>query len=544
MKKIKTLIIFLLFFVYPLNATPDWMVDPADQGSAFFGRSIALGDINGDGYSDVIIGAPGLDNDSVNEGRVYVYYGSPSGLPAIPDWFTDPADQSDASFGRAVSSGDVNGDGYYDVIVGAPRYTSDASMEGRVYLFYGNISGPSTVPDWLVDPTNQSYSYFGSSVASGDINGDGFLDIIIGAPGWDEADTNEGRVYVYYGSSSGPSSAPDWIADPVNQKDAYFGSSVSSGDVNGDGFSDIIIGADEWDGEAINEGRVYVYYGSPSGPSAVPDWTADPTDQQGASFGTSITSADINGDGYDDIIIGAPYWNGEATDEGRVYVYLGSPSGPANTPDWFNDPADQRAYFGQAVSSGDVNGDGFSDVIIGANFWSGEATYEGRIYLYLGSTSGLSSVPEWMDDPTNQFNSNFGQSLASGNVNGDNYFDIIVGAPSWDGEASNEGRVYGYYGSVNVEEAGIDAGKTEFFRNNFSLVSGDKIVLRLPENLSGSFLVSLYGTSGNLIFSKRISSTGLVVLRDRKIKELSSGVYFLSIFYKGKEPERIKLIKK
>ncbi|MEN3047131.1 MAG: integrin alpha, partial [Candidatus Hydrothermales bacterium] len=122
----------------------------------------------------------------------------------------------------------------------------------------------SQTPNWTADPTNQADARFGFSVSTaGDVNGDGYMDVIIGAPLFDNQATNEGRAYVYHGSSGGLSQAPNWTADPTNQEDALFGYSVSTaGDVNGDGYSDVIIGAHWFDNQATSEGRAYVYLGS------------------------------------------------------------------------------------------------------------------------------------------------------------------------------------------------------------------------------------------------------------------------------------------
>ena len=317
-----------------------------------------------------------------------------------------------------------------------------------------------TTPAWTADPTDQMGAEFGYSVASaGDVNGDGFSDVIVGAYLWG---TGEGRAYVYHGSASGLSAgdSPDWTADPTNQMDAEFGCSVAgAGDVNGDGFDDVIVGACAWDSTYSDEGRAYVYYGSASGlsPGDSPDWTADPSDQDGAGFGFSVAgTADVNGDGFSDVIIGAHFYNGEQSDEGRAYVYYGSDAGlsPGDAPDWIADPSDQDgARFADIVASaGDVNNDGFSDIIIGGYSWDDVQANEGRVWVYHGSATGLSAgdAPDWIADPTNQGNSDFGSSVASaGDVNADGFDDVIIGASGWNNGEMNEGRAYVYYGSVS-----------------------------------------------------------------------------------------------
>ncbi|MCK4525873.1 FG-GAP repeat protein, partial [candidate division WOR-3 bacterium] len=154
------------------------------------------------------------------------------GLSETPDW-TAESDQADAHFGILVSqAGDVNGDGHSDVIVGAHRYDNGQIDEGRAFVYHGSVSGLSTTPDWTAE-SNQEDAYFGISVSqAGDVNGDGYSDVIVGASYYDNGQTDEGRAFVYHGSSSGLSTTPDWTVES-NQADAYFGNSVSqAGDVN------------------------------------------------------------------------------------------------------------------------------------------------------------------------------------------------------------------------------------------------------------------------------------------------------------------------
>ncbi|MBK6381105.1 MAG: FG-GAP repeat protein [Chitinophagaceae bacterium] len=384
--------------VYQLhNSTPD----DANQANANFGRSVACaGDVNGDGYSDVIIGASGYDDGvNTNEGWAFVYYGSASGLSASPNNTLDDADQANANFGYCVSgAGDVNGDGYSDVIIGAWRYVDGANnQEGRAFVYHGSAGGLSLIPDNTPDDANQAFAWFGYSVAgAGDVNGDGYSDVIIGAYGFnDGANTQEGRAYIYYGSFSGLGSAPNNISDDADQAGAMFGWCVAcAGDVNGDGFCDVIIGAPYYnDGINDDEGRAFVYYGSASGLSASPNSTPDDADQGLASFGISVASAgDVNGDGYSDVIIGAFLCDdGANSDEGRCFIYYGSTSGLSATPGDVQDDANQaNSEFGYSVASaGDVNGDGYSDVIIGAYSYDDGATLnEGRCFVYYGNNGG------------------------------------------------------------------------------------------------------------------------------------------------------------
>jgi len=158
--------------------------------------------VNGDGYSDVIVGAPLYDGGHDNEGRAYVYHGSATVLSTTASWNVE-SDQADAQFGYSVgTAGDVNGDGYSDVIVGAPYYDSDETDEGWAYVYHGSATVLSTTADWTAE-SDQAGANFGYSVGTaGDVNGDGYSDVIVGAPYYDSGETDEGRAYVYHGSAT------------------------------------------------------------------------------------------------------------------------------------------------------------------------------------------------------------------------------------------------------------------------------------------------------------------------------------------------------
>lgn len=254
----------------PLLTTVVWSSE-SDQLNAYFGWSVATtGDVNGDGYSDIIVGAPWYDNGQFNEGLALVYHGSSTGPATAPAW-TAEGNQASALYGSSVATaGDVNGDGYSDIIVGAPNYDNDEIDEGRVFVYHGSASGLSTVPARAVE-SNQEEVFFGAAVASaGDVNGDGFSDVIIGAPHYDNGQTDEGRVFVFHGSTAGLSPASVWTAEG-NQVNARFGSAVAlAGDVNGDGFSDVVIGSPTYDNGQSDEGGAFVYHGSAAGLSVFP----------------------------------------------------------------------------------------------------------------------------------------------------------------------------------------------------------------------------------------------------------------------------------
>jgi hypothetical protein len=418
-----------------LPVTQNWMME-ANQEYANAGYSVATaGDVNGDGFSDVIVGAPQFDNELAGEGRAYVYYGSISGLGTIPAW-TGEGNEVGASFGYSVSTaGDVNGDGFSDILVGTSL--------NKVYAFYGSASGLNTSYDWLA--SGDGSGAFGYAVSSaGDVNGDGYSDVIIGAPYYNGY---AGRVYIYLGSDTGLVPAYDYYQE--GEAYAQLGLSVNlAGDVNGDGYSDVIAGGNTHDND---RGFASVVYGSPSGPGAAPDWVMTGP-QAGEGFGNSVSTAgDVNGDGYADILVGSDMWDGGQTNEGTVRVFLGSATGLPDSPDWQAELDMEYAHFGWSVhTAGDVNGDGFADVILGAYQYDNEQFNEGLALVYYGSATGLGDAPVWTKEINQDF-AQFGYSVSTaGDVNGDGLSDIIVGANLLDNGQADEGGAFVYHGSVDA----------------------------------------------------------------------------------------------
>ena len=426
-----------------LSLSPAWMAE-SDQSNANFGNSVATaGDVNNDGYSDVIVGAFNFQNGEAGEGRAYLYLGSASGLATTAAW-TAESDQIGAQFGWSVATaGDVNGDGRSDVIVGANAYDIDVGDEGQAYLYLGSASasGLATTPAWTASDS-QSFAEFGTSVATaGDVNGDGYADVIVGAPGHSLNFQDFGAAFVYLGSASGPATSPFWTGNTLPDGGAFGSSVATAGDVNGDGYADILIGDHLYSNGAVSRGAVRLYLGSASDPP-LPWWGAQ--GNGGDHFGISVSTAgDVNGDGHADILIGQV-----GTSLGRARIYLGSPTGPETTAVW--NVAVSFAGFGTSVATaGDVNGDGYSDVLVGADLYDNGQSDEGRALLYLGSASVPKSTPSWTE-AGDQADSAFGSSVSTaGDINGDGYTDVIVGAPLYDNGQTDEGRAFLYLGSAS-----------------------------------------------------------------------------------------------
>jgi len=431
-----------------LSRSPNWITE-SDQVAAWLGYAVGpAGDVNGDGYDDVIVGAYRYDTGQVDEGRAWAFYGSATGLDATADWTVD-GPWPGALLGHSVArAGDVNQDGYDDVIVGVPS-PNGGTADGWAYAYYGSPAGLHTTPDWTVEVV-QDQAWFGRTVRSaGDVNGDGYDDVVVGAPHYDNGQMDEGKAWAYYGSANGLHTTADWSAEE-NQAWALFGRWVgTAGDVNGDGYDDLIAGAHFWDDDQQNEGRAFAFYGSPAGLHTTADWTAD-GNQVEAWFARAVGSAgDVNSDGYSDVIVGAPKYDNDQTDEGRAFAFYGSATGLSTTADWIAEADQAEAWFGRRLATaGDVNGDGYDDVIVGApNFDTGNPD-GGKVYVYYGTGHGLRARPAWTAW-SNQDHAWFGRSVApAGDVNGDGYDDVIIGAPLYDNGEHDEGRAFAFYGSA------------------------------------------------------------------------------------------------
>jgi hypothetical protein len=436
-----------------LPNSSDWVVE-GDAMDMYFGESVATaGDVNGDGYSDVIVGAPNYDGQASDMGAAFVFRGSPTGLSTIANWSIH-GDAADERLGYSVATaGDVNGDGYSDVIIGVPGYRSSDSQinEGAALVFHGSSAGLSATADWVAE-VNQAEAYLGYSVATaGDVNGDGYSDVVAGAPTYDAYayDDDRGMAVVWLGGSGGLQDAgtPSWFEFGPSAGERYGHSVASAGDVNGDGYADLIVGAPENDSGHINGGRAYVYHGAAEGLNTSRDWII--YGPLLSELGTSVSTAgDVNGDGYADVIVGVPYYDGGQTNEGQARVYHGSATGLSDTLSWSveRNVAGGALYGWSVATAGDVNGDGYADVIVGAPYYGNGEHFEGEAQVYHGSAGGLLSTAAWTTE-SDATEAHYGMSVATaGDVNGDGYSDVIIGAPQYTNDQDDEGMAFAFYG--------------------------------------------------------------------------------------------------
>jgi hypothetical protein len=436
------------------SVVPDWVVTDGQDFSNFAYDLASAGDVNGDGYDDVLVSARFFDTQTIMDaGRVVLYMGSASGLALTPAW-TAEGTQSGCRFGQSVASaGDVNGDGYDDVIVGSNLFSNDLTFEGRAYLYLGSASGLASAPSWISEG-DQPFCYFGKAVASaGDVDGDGYDDVLVGADAYDNPLVNEGAVFVYRGSPSGLATTPTWSASS-GQAFAEFGIAVSSaGDVNDDGYDDVIVGADAYSNPEPQEGRAFLYLGSASGLSLAPVWTAE-SDQdvpgaEGANYGVSVSGAgDVNGDGYGDVIVGSHHYTAPGLPNlaGRAWLYLGNGGGLELTAAWTRDGVTGTAHLGHAVScAGDVDRDGYADVVVGAWGESHGQIGEGQVLVFRGSSGGVVPVP-WSCVESDTSTGGLGLSVASADVNGDGATDIVAALTGYeDVITARIGKAVAYY---------------------------------------------------------------------------------------------------
>lgn len=199
-------------------------------------------------------------------------------------------------------------------------------MGGSAFLYLGSAAGLSTSPAWTAEG-DQDFARYGSSVGTAG-------DVFVGAENFGNGEVFEGRAYIYLGSAAGLSTPPVWTAEG-NQANVNFGAYTGGyvGNVNGDAYSDVIVGAWRFDNGEADKGRAFVYLGSAAGLSLSPIWTAEP-DQANACFGAAVSNAgDVNGDGYDDVLVGAAYYDNGQTNEGGIFVYYGGyGTNPTPTP--------------------------------------------------------------------------------------------------------------------------------------------------------------------------------------------------------------------
>jgi hypothetical protein len=461
-------------------------------------------DFDNDGIADLAIGVPFESLGSKGfVGAVQVLYGTPKGVKADGSrlfsqdsgGIADVAEQGD-SFGFSLAPADFDGDGYDDLAVGAPGEDLGSNLDaGAVHVLYGSAAGLTTAGSQRFTQNTPGLAdaieggdRFGT-VAAGDVNGDGFADLVVGASEETVGDFEAaGALHVLFGSADGvtPTASlfltqdTDGIEDEAYHLDR-FGVAVAAGDVNSDGFDDLAVGANGEDlgpfcepGSVCDAGAVHLLYGSADGTTTDGSlFLAQGMDgvrgtaENADLFGSAVAMGDVNGDGIDDLAIGAFAEDIETqdADEGSAHLLYGSAGGLSTDGDEYltqNSPGmPDGAQFGDrfatALAVGDLDGDGFGDLAVGVpgEDPAGQA-FAGMVQLVPGSVDGL--VPAGTRNVTQgadgirdvpEVEDQFGSSLAIANLGRGGRLDLAVGTLEGVGNVERAGAVAVLYGRAD-----------------------------------------------------------------------------------------------
>ncbi len=474
----------------------------APEPGDLFGFALATGDFNGDGADDLATGIPlddGLFGSPIADmGAVVVRYGIPGrGLETgLADTYLSQLQAGSQSspnpgekFGRALAAGDFNGDGIDDLAIGVPANRNGADqVAGAVEIHYGLPGGIQLAAEHFLEQETNGLpgvgftgERFGEALAAGDFDGDGYDDLAVGTPG-DSGFTFNGSVTVLHGDPGGLLPYEGYfiyqghagIPDTGEEGDE-FGAALTTGDWNGDGKDDLAIGVPGED----DVGAVLVLFGSDFGLIFANNvwWGQGDTGGVGESgdrFAQSLASGDFDGDGYDDLVVGAPYEDlvdgGPIVDAGEFTLLYGSGAG---APNWFNvartSHFQQGSFFlgggydeagdlfGWAFAAGDFDKDGYDDLAVGHPGEDLGASDDGTVTVLMGTAgTGIWGVADLFATEVAQVpgslqsNQNLGWSLATGDFDGDGHADLAIGVPNRDvaGIGANVGRENVLYGAL------------------------------------------------------------------------------------------------
>ncbi len=416
----------------------------ANGGLAY--RAAVL-DANGDGFDDLVAAEARWKRSApLQLGRVLVFPGSKNGLSRDSTATMSAVDAGSVMGTNLASAGDVDADGFEDLLV-TQEILPD--LIGRVELHAGSPHGPRTEASWSVLGSTRDSGLGRSMTAAGDVNGDGFGDVIVGELRAAEPLVEEGVVRLYFGSKAGLSQQPVWVTRG-GQERMELGSLMSAvGDVNGDGHDDVLVGAQFFDGAAgVECGLARLYYGDDKGASTAPAWSQEGAGTD-FLFGCFTGGAgDVNGDGFDDMLISERQYSDDGRPErGRVLIFHGAHNGPSTAPDWEVRGPVAYAHLGFcAIGMGDIDGDGFDDVAVGAEqYTQGAQKHLGLVEVYRGGRTGCERRAAWRI-VGNRDDAHLGTFVSPGDFNGDGVPDFVATAPMWGDAVPERGLLLAFLG--------------------------------------------------------------------------------------------------
>jgi hypothetical protein len=470
---------------------PAWTLQGNTPNSALGTHMAPAADFDGDGFGDIILGAPGDSTGAPDGGLAILVFGAPEGIADRPAWAYEGR-SAGGRLGTAVAGlGDIDGDGLSDIAIGCPGHAPTAPVidaTGRVELFRGRATGPAAQPTWTLDAPALSTS-FGRDIAPlGDLDNDTFADFAI---------TSDQAVHLYLGSPAGPvplgppisakfiagpgdldgdaspdlvvgtenrlfvvSLGPDGLGPPrdldLPSNSTLLRAPEALGDMNGDGYADF--GVQLFQPDSTTE--LLLFTGHPARPALSARWPLPP----GASFGTT---GDLDGDGYADLAIGRP----DLPQNGQAMIIRGAGTGPAI----LSEPLPIDFPFADSVrlsTLGDTNSDGYDDLAIGV-VDTAQSTQKGEVAIVLGGHPSRQLLPTRISHEKSGIA--FGKSISGpGDVDGDGYADLAIGAPLLKTAASlrPSGEVWLVYGNAQGPGQFTDEKPTQRFRISAQYSSG------------------------------------------------------------------------
>jgi hypothetical protein len=437
------------------------------------------------------------------------------------------------SYGNSLRFiGDVDGDGRPEFAVGAPQVTGGA---GRVEILSEAADGHFE-HRWNLSGESEGDRFGFSLAGAGDLDGDGHPDLVVSAPDHGASGRRFGRVYIYRGGPGFP--GQPWAVLEGSCDLANFGFALSTaGDVNGDGRTDLVVGAPTDSRAGSGSGRVFVYFGGTE-PWSRPDLDFS-TNHSESQFGVAVESGvDFDGDGVRDIVVGGNFDSSERPQGGLVWIFRGGRD-LDGTPDLVLHPPGKGAWFGGSLlAPGDLDGDGEPDLAVGAEFANGFAEGAGAVFLFRCGPGG--SVRPWHVLRGEYSGDSFGRSLAAADINGDGRPDLVVAAHRHDSGSMSTGAIYGFFGGPRMDEV-CDwevEGRQNFDQLGFAIAS---VPARDSSGVAGilaSVVRHLGATSsqGGRILLYEFAR--YEVLRPRKGETLTGSTTQLA--WTGSEPARIE----